>query len=201
MNYARALLPTLLFSYACLLIATIFYPNDTMHENLVSMQHFFPVLISIMHSLFARATQDTTRRDRLNNVKADLPFLRRACLLVSITSAATLQCLRFRSVNVGWLRDAFVAGTLQPQALPALTADIFNHDHFALYAGVAVWLTLLSRDLKIAGMIKESWILLLLYAAACTVILGPGATLVAGWAWREEVLASKRHWAAVTKDG
>ena len=31
--------------------------------------------------------------------------------------------------------------------------------------------------------------------------LAPGATLVAGWAWREEVLASKRHWAAVTKAG
>jgi hypothetical protein len=50
-------------------------------------------------------------------------------------------------------------------------------------------------------MVKESWMQLLLYAVICTAVIGPGATLIAGWAWREEVLASKRHWAAVTQAG
>jgi hypothetical protein len=200
MNYARALLPTVLFGYAAPLLAMALYPSHTVCEHLASIQPFFPVLVSIVHNLFARAIQDTTKQDRLCNVKADLPSLRRACLVVGIASAATLQYFRYRTGNFGWLHNVRFAGTLHQQTFPALTAGIFNRENFDLYSGALLWLGLIFGDLKKAGMLKTSWMWLVLCVAACTAIIGPGATLLAGWAWREEVLSSKRHWAAVIKD-
>lgn len=209
MSYARALLPTLLCSYAALLLATTLYPDCTVGEHLnsrttcrlCSLQQFLPILVSILHNLFARATRDTTQHDRIHNVKADLPSLRRACLVVGVASAATLQYIRYRTSNGTWLRNIFSAGPLYPQALPALLVEIASHEHFAFYPGAMLWLALLFGDLKKAGMVKESWAWLLVCAVACTAIIGPSATLVAGWAWREEILASKRHRAAIVKDG
>lgn len=199
MNYARALLPTVLFSYAAPLLALVFYPDTAIGEHLTSIQEFFPALISVIHSLFARAVSDTTKRDRFYNVKADLPSIRRACLIVCIASATTLQYIRYQTSTFGWLRSALYAGTLPPPPLSALKTAFLNDAHSALYVGGFWWLALLFKDLKKARMIQTSWMWLLLCAAASTAIIGPGATLVAGWAWREEVLASKKHWAAVTK--
>ena len=204
MNYARALFPTLLASYASLFLGALFHPSGAPHETLVSFLQFFPVMVCIMHNLFARVTKDTTKQDRFNNVKADLPFLRRACLLVGIASTGTLQFIRFKFSTQERIYSILTAGTLESQALtglPALTAELANQEHFALYAGAASWLGLLFRDLKLAAMVERSWAWLLLCALACTVLLGPGATLIVAWAWREEVLASKRHWAAVTNCG
>jgi hypothetical protein len=120
------------------------------------MQRFFPVLVNVVHNLFARAIQDTTKQDRLCNVKADLPSLRRACLVVGIASAATLQYLRYKMGNLGWLHSVFFAGTLHHQALPALTAGMFNRENIAFNSGALLWLGLLFGDLKNAGMLKTS---------------------------------------------
>lgn len=199
MNYARALLPTVLLSYVAPLLVLVFCPDTAISEHLTSMHRLFPALISIIHSLLARAAVDTTKWDRLHNVKADLPSIRRACLITCLASAATLQYIRYKTSTFGWLHNALYAGTLPRPALSALMTVFLPDDHSALYGGGFWWLALLFRDLKKAHMVQTSWIWLLLYAAASAAFFGPAATLVAGWVWREEVLASKRHWAAVTK--
>jgi hypothetical protein len=48
-------------------------------------------------------------------------------------------------------------------------------------------------------MIETSWFILVAGYVASVAVIGSGATLLAAWLWREETLATKRHWAAVTK--
>jgi hypothetical protein len=65
--------------------------------------------------------------------------------------------------------------------------------------GGFVWLVLLFKDLKKARMIETNWIVLLFGYVLSSTVFGSGSTLLVGWLWREQTLATKRHWAAVTK--
>jgi len=176
MNYTRALLPALLFSYACSFMAMVFYPGGEAHMTLGSLVRFFPVMVCIIHNLFARLIQDTTTQDRLSNVKADLPFLRRACLLMGIVSTSTLEFVRFRSSTREWLDSIFSGGLLQLQGWLEITAVYANQEHLAVYIGAVLWLGLVFKDLKRAGMVEKSCTWLLVCGVACI----PGAALVVG---------------------
>ncbi|KAH8771387.1 hypothetical protein F5882DRAFT_465355 [Hyaloscypha sp. PMI_1271] len=65
--------------------------------------------------------------------------------------------------------------------------------------GGFIWMVLLFKDRKKARMMKTSWCILLAGHVASVIVIGPGVKLLAAWLWREETLATTRHWAAVTK--
>jgi hypothetical protein len=157
----------------------IFYPNPAVRESLASLQQISPILVSFISGLLARTVRDTTKRDCLNNIKADLPSIRRV-RYCGFNFNGDITYISYQSSKLAGLFDVFFAVTT-------------DHEHPAVYTGTALWLALLCGDLKKADMIKEDWGIVLVRATVCTALLGPGAALLAGWAWREEVLASKRH--------
>lgn len=63
---------------------------------------------------------------------------------------------------------------------------------FCMVAGF-LWLLYLFGDLKKAGMVGDSWAIIILKGVATFMIAGPGATIGMGWLWREKVLATKWH--------
>jgi hypothetical protein len=42
-------------------------------------------------------------------------------------------------------------------------------------------------------MVQNSWAVLLGAGLLALILVGPGATVLAGWMWREEILANLRH--------
>ncbi len=76
----------------------------------------------------------------------------------------------------------------------------FSVPNLAIFMPALIWIALLFVDLKRARMLDIGFDKLALMLVASTVILGPGAAVLAGWIWREEVLATKRHWGAVVRN-
>ena len=68
------------------------------------------------------------------------------------------------------------------------------------YTSCFLWFAYLFWNMKHARMIKRSWFSIICRVVATTLIAGPGATIGLLWLWREETVAHKRHWAAVTEE-
>jgi hypothetical protein len=193
MTSVRALVPSVLITYLCLFSGFLLSGIDTAYQGWLSAPMTFPILFFAVHRIFSHYVyEDTTKSNARHNVKADLPFLRRAVHLVSI---ASLLAFQYSSVaNSGW-------GTLPHSQLTnfsALVKLLASLENLPLYAGAGLWLVYLYSDLKEARMVDKSWLLLALLAPGA-MVLGPGATLVLAWLYREDILATKYHWAAVTK--
>lgn len=187
MNFARTALPTIIIAALIPILMILASPRGHLTKELLSLWSFLPIILSITHRLFAAFIKDTTKYDRIYNVKADLPFIRRACITAGVVSAASFQYLM-----CSW-------GSLEFLSVASLLIMVREFQFLSLHLGAMFWLVLLFGDLKKARMIQQSWQILLAYMGASLAVMGPGATLLAGWAWREEVLATKRHWSAVTK--
>lgn len=185
MNYARAILPSIVLTALLPTLLIISKPEDPMAIDLLSLWSWLPILLTLCQRLFAAFVKDTTPHDRLYNVKADLPVIRRTTVVTGIISLSSFQYLSYSLNNQGFSLLALVknATPKDPQFL-------------GLPLGGVIWVMLLFGDLKSARMIEHHWAGMLICFIVSMMIMGPGATLLAGWALREEVLASRRHWAA-----
>jgi hypothetical protein len=188
MNYAKTLLPTIAIGAILPALTVTGYPEAELSNNLQVLWPILPVALAIMHRLFASLVQDSTHFDKFYRVKADLPSIRHAVMAVALTLTAIFQYLRFTGTNMVLPSEPSL------QNFQAALGGVLGVE-----LGGFVWLVLLFKDLKKARMIETNWIVLLFGYVLSSTVFGSGSTLLVGWLWREQTLATKRHWAAVTK--
>jgi len=187
MNYAKTLLPTIILGAILPALTVTAYPEAELSKKLQVIWPVLPIFLVILHRLLASLVLDSTPFDRFYRVKADLPSIRRAVIPAAFVTMALFQYLRITGTS-----------PVQPslQNLPKALGGILGSE-----LGGFVWIVLLFKDLKKARMIETSWVVLLAGYVASATVIGSGASLLVAWLWREETLATKRHWAAVTKAG
>jgi len=185
MNYAKTLLPTIFIGAILPAITITAYPEAELSKNLHFIWPVLPIVLVILHRLFASLVQDSTPFDRFYRVKADLPSIRRAVIPAAFVVAALFNYNRITGT-----------GTQVPalHEVPSALRGIIGAE-----LGGCIWIVLLFKDLKKARMVETSWVVLFVGYWLAVSSIGSGATLLAGWLWREQILATKRHWAAVTK--
>lgn len=188
MNYAETLLPTIVFGTIVPALTVIAYPEVELSKNLQILWPILPIAINVIHRLFASFLPNSTPFDRLYRVKADLPWLRQAVITVALTSAALFNYLRF-------------TGTY-----PVPPSEGLAQNHQRAFGGVLgvelgsfLWILFLFKDLRKARMIQTNCIMLFIGYALSSIVIGSGVTLLLAWLWREQTIATKKHWAAVTK--
>jgi len=64
----------------------------------------------------------------------------------------------------------------------------FQISHLSASGSALMWMIYLFAELKNADYVQQSWVFLLSIGSLTTLCFGPGATLAAGWYWREEIL-------------
>jgi hypothetical protein len=69
-----------------------------------------------------------------------------------------------------------------------LMRKYFQISHLATFGSALMWLVYLFAELKGAELMPQSWMFILSMGCLTTVCFGPGATLAAGWYWREEIM-------------
>ena len=185
MNYAKTLLPTIVIGAILPAITVTAYPEADFSKSLQFIWPVLPILLVILHRLFASLVIDSTPFDRFYRVKADLPSIRRAVIPAAVVVAILYNYNRISGTDpqVGPLHE-----------VPAILRGIIGAE-----LGGCIWIFLLFKDLKKARMVETSWVVLVIGYFVSICLIGSGATLLAGWLWREQTLATKRHWAAVTK--
>ncbi|CAG8957809.1 hypothetical protein HYFRA_00000148 [Hymenoscyphus fraxineus] len=126
----------------------------------------FPIYAQVTQLILGRFVSDTTEIDRIQNPEADMPYLRRIYAFAAVVAAITSVYTRFNL----------------PGYLPSA----------ASCAGL-YWILIHFMDLKVAGKLNARWVGVICVLAGLFLTIGPGATVIAVWAWREEVLAAKKR--------
>jgi hypothetical protein len=177
LSYSRSILPLILIMWH---LPVLIY-NFELDDGVMALSlKFSPFVISAAQWLLHRAAiiASTIQLDRLTNVTRDIPILQYTAKTLAVISSAT------------WIGTSFshlLLGSSSP-ATPLSTTELL------LYGSSLLWVLYLFSDLKRAGMIDQSWLVLV---GASSVLLGPAATVALAWSWRETLLATKRHWGAI----
>jgi hypothetical protein len=179
-HYAKALFPAVVLIVSFLTHKQLERPKleDSLAIGLQYLWSWLPVTIILTHRLFAVFQTNTTKQDRFESTS------NLACIWHSILVTVLGTTVTFHKLN--WEASSVI--------------DIYSQT-VGIQIGGLIWIMLLFGDLKKAGMIEESWIVLLAYFIISIMLLGPSSTLLVAWTWREYILARKAHWAAVTKVG
>jgi len=83
---------------------------------------------------------------------------------------------------------------------PQLIGRFLQYDYIFLFGSVYVWLVYSFWDLRAAGMFKEGWTRFFAFSMLATMVGGPSVACAGLSLWREHILATRRHWGAITKE-
>ncbi|PVH81668.1 FAD/NAD(P)-binding domain-containing protein [Cadophora sp. DSE1049] len=193
MASAKVIIPTIATSFILPSVAMFVAPGIANRQwvNGVFFQPF-PLYAALVHRLLVNTVKDTTQVDRIENVTADMKWLRLAYGFATATAAAAYLYVTLKSPVS--LTEVFFKGLSNPsEALPLITgaAKVFRYDQIAASTAGAIWVLLSFKDLKKANKIQTGWPGIVGAFAGTTLLAGPGAAMTTLWAWREECLAKK----------
>ncbi|KAM6514171.1 hypothetical protein FALCPG4_015329 [Fusarium falciforme] len=159
----------------------------------------FPIWIAITTFILSNAFSDTMMHDRINAPKRDLPVIR-FTIGTLIGLSACVWIWAWSTAPYGGAAIFF------PSVFPVATSDLtafmrefLKFDETFMFAATFIWLGCLFWDMKHAGMLRASWLKIVIYTASTVVMFGPGAAAGLGWLWREDIITNRRHKAAITE--
>ncbi len=203
--YTRSVLPAVVAAYYIPLYASFLWPSFAGRVSWNFFWQLFPIWTALLASqVFSCLFPDTGQHDRLHNVRRDLPVIRTTVGVLAAHSAAAWL--------YAWYKAGFDAGAILGLVLPpmhspqgaknllAFAGEFLRFDSAFLFGNTFLWLGYLFWDIKHAGMLKMGWGWILTYAVTGIIVLGPGAAAGMGFLWREELIATRHHWAAVTEE-
>ena len=139
---------------------------------------------------------DTITYDRIHATEHDWPTIRFTVgSFVALSAAVWIYSLPHSPFS---LNELFVPWLDIPPTLVENLRNFIQYDFLFSFGSAFLWLGYLFSDMKNAGMVNTSWSRIIPTAALTTLALGPGAAVGLGWLWREQILATKRHKAAIT---
>lgn len=174
-------------------------PDQRLVVNILCQS--FPLITIALHLLLRNlAVKDTTTYDRIYNVEADLLPIRQS--VVVLAAAASVVSIASRLVSDTPLSQNFVQRGINAAQLlssqnvgvdrGSITVLFLQLNEFSCFTAAFLWLIYLISDLKAAGMTATPWSTLALCWTLGTLTVGPGATVVLTWLWRENLLARKK---------
>lgn len=197
MARVKTIIPVLTIGYtipALLMFTTLFSASRRQYANAVWQLH--PLWLSTLSFAFSRTIRDTTPEDRIHNPTADILYLR-ALYVLSFATAATTYLALWLTQSPPDMYRIFFSDIFTPPKNPwtyltEVTGRLLRYDHILAFAAGLYWTTLHVLDMRRAGFVKIPLSLLFVLGVSGVVFIGPGAVMVAGWAWREEILLSRR---------
>ncbi|KAH7342650.1 hypothetical protein BKA65DRAFT_595732 [Rhexocercosporidium sp. MPI-PUGE-AT-0058] len=191
----KTIIPTIILSYIIPSVTMSFAPGLASRQwiNGIFWQPF-PVYGSILQRILPLFVNNTTRKDRVSNPEADMPYLRAAYGFSAAVGALVYLYLHVASPIS--LSKVFFSNLGNPgAALPLIegTVKALRYDQICAFSATAIWTLLSFMDLKKAGKLQAGWGRILGVFAAMNVVAGPGAALTVMWAWREEKLANRQN--------
>jgi hypothetical protein len=199
----QTILPSLLATHYATFTAAYLAPSSAHRQAAGFLWELFPVGLSACQALFVLRHPSTQHGDRLSPVTRDLPIIRATIIALCAISGGVWQYTLWS--NCGWssLIDVFVPvlgfRSVHTQSFEARFAEFLKWDQVFFVMPNMAWIGLLYRDMHSEGWIHAPWWKVLGAMIVLTVVGGDGAMLGVMWLYREEVLASKRHPAAVVR--
>ncbi|POS69780.1 FAD binding domain-containing protein [Diaporthe helianthi] len=194
-DVAKVLLPALCLGYV-IPIALMFLPHEdpTTQQNAIAFWQPSPLYVSLLVWAGSKALGALGASNKPFDLEIfenkDLPYLQSGYAFCFFATAVTHICV---FVYAGLNRSVSISQSFF--SLPSFGGDdmsgFWKYDMLLCFGSVAVWLLYSIFELRRLGYITTSKAF---KAAASTIaseiLVGPGATYAAIWAWRESVIAS-----------
>jgi hypothetical protein len=194
--YTRSIFPAMLLCFYAPLYLSYLSPSFSNRIIWNWVWQMFPVWVTFSQSLAAYTIiPDTINYDRIHATERDWPTIRFTIgSFVALSAATWIYTLSHSPFS---LCELFVPRLEIPHTLVENLRNFIQYDFLFTSGSALLWLGYLFYDMKKAGMVNTSWSRIIPMAALTTLALGPGAAVGLGWLWREQILAIKRHKAAV----
>ena len=191
MSYTATVLPVIvLFHYIPNFGAYLHWINPETRHMWEWVWQPFPVFVSVVQYVLSKTVAPrTVQKDRLNNTERDLPTICWTIGSLCALSTAVWHYTVFFAPYSMW--TLFVPNLAATKTGDEYIRLFIQFDELFSFSACLLWLLYLFGDMKRAGMLKESWVSIVLKGVATFVFAGPGVTIGAGWLWRERVLATK----------
>ncbi len=183
--YTRGILFTLGIFFYIPLFGTYTHPSLTARHWWNWVWQLFPVYVSITQSLVSFFPSSSTTNANANT--SDLPIIRYTLGTFAVISASVW--IYVITTSPFSLKTLFVPYSPESDTFLPVMRRFFQVDQLSSLGASLLWLTYLFWDLKKKDLVKQSWGVLFTVKFLLFVCFGPGATLAAGWVYREEILA------------
>lgn len=201
LSYTKTILPVLLATHYASFITAYLAPTTSHRRTAAFLWELFPIWICLLQGALARYVfPSTILQDRFNNLTRDLPAIRKTIIPLCIFSTTVWQyALWFSGSSPVDIFVPVVHGVAN-LTFEQLFAETLKWDQVFFALPNVLWIVLLFSDMRAAGYIRDGWLKLGFYAVALTAIGGNGTMLGTAWLYREEILATRRHEAAVLQE-
>ncbi|KAJ9635448.1 hypothetical protein H2201_003110 [Coniosporium apollinis] len=195
--YTRSILPVMVAGYYVPHFLSHLHPSLAARHDWTWIWQMFPVWVMLCQRLLAYTIlPNTVQSDRINDPKRDVPVIRLTIgICVALSALVWLSTLAMSPYTP--MTMFIPEATAADRDWTAVARNVLQYDQLFSFGSALLWLGYLFGDLKRAGMVQQSWIKMVMAAAATVLALGPGAAVGIAWMWREEILVSKRHKSAV----
>ncbi|KAL9123289.1 MAG: hypothetical protein Q9187_000161 [Circinaria calcarea] len=196
LRYTLSVLPVMVLGNYIPYLVAFLYPDFNIRHYGMWVWHLYPVWVSLgQWILGCTVMPNTMQNNRIHGVTRDIWPIRITVGSLAALSATVWIHLVFtapfslETIFVPYEQglDTFIGGA----------RALLQWDQVFFVLSSITWVLYMFADLKIAGMMQQRWITLLVLLGAGTLLLGSGATTALAWLWREEILATRRHKAAI----
>ena len=198
MSYTQSVLPIMILAYHGPYLLSYLGPSTQIRHAATWVFQMFPLWVCLGQWVLKKTIiPSTIRQDRIDNVNRDMETIKFTIgSLVLWSSASWLNVLLRASLP---LKEIFMPPAGPSTSFLTSVQKMFRFDHLFFSGSSLLWILYLYRDLKTAGMIRHSWFTILSSLTTLTVSIGPGATVALAWLYREQILATRRHKAAIVR--
>ncbi|KAF9690833.1 hypothetical protein EKO04_011252 [Ascochyta lentis] len=197
LSYTASILPVILLTHYSPHFISLTASVDPQTRHIANwIWQPFAVWTTILQFVLKKTVMpDTVQSDRIKNPTRDLPIINYTIYSVCAISAAAWWYTLYNA--------PFSATVLfMPNIAATKTGDEYirlflQFDELFSLGACMVWLLYLFGDLKRAGMMDDSWAVIVGKGLVTLVAAGPGVTVGLGWLWREKLLATRWHMDAV----
>ncbi|KAI9037688.1 FAD-dependent oxidoreductase [Aspergillus affinis] len=188
-NYAKTLVAAIAIGY---IVPTILLFSGVAVAPVSTAWQFFPLTLMVSHRALSVSVSDTTAQDRITNPWTDIKYLRRAHAIGGILSGLTYLGL-WSTTPEYMIHKHNLSNMLTWRGWSEPTksglGELVKYNHLITLGSGLFWQLLHFRDLKSAKKLDASWLKIIGFLGGTAAMLGPGAAMAVGWAWRESVLA------------
>ncbi|KIA75510.1 hypothetical protein HK57_00009 [Aspergillus ustus] len=197
----RTILPALLATHYATFTAAYLSPVITHRQAAGFLWELFPVGLYGFQALFGLGRPSTHPLDRLSPITRDLPIIRATIIVLCALSTGVWQYTLWSNGSWSSLIEVFVPllgfRNVQMLSFEQRFAEFLKWDQVFFALPNMWWIGLLYRDLNSEHWIHAPWWKVLGVMIVLTVVGGNGTMLGVMWLYREELLVSRRHPAAV----
>lgn len=215
LRWTRTILPSLVLGHYVPMYVAHFAPNLVTRHVAIVLWQFAPFWIGIIHWALSRCVRSTIVSDRLRAPLRDLGVIRFTVLVPAgvsmVTWLTTLARAPFNASEIFIPQDllsmslSFLSPTSQTTSttttdFPHLIGRFLQYDYIFLFGSVYIWLLYSFWDLHSAGMFKKGWTRFFAASLLATMVGGPSVACAGLFLWREQILATRKHWGAITRE-